>query len=61
MKLEPGKVYKVTNGNTYRSILTGDLVFIDGRDGSLYVLTGIGWLSKDELTQGVMDFECMRV
>ena len=31
MKLEPDKVYKVTKGNTDRSILTGDLIFIDGK------------------------------
>ena len=46
MKLEPDKVYKVTKGNTDRSILTGDLVYIDGRDGSLVVPKGKAGLTK---------------
>lgn len=61
MKLEPNKVYKVTKGNTDRSVLTGDLVYIDGRSGALVVPKGRGWLNKDELTSEVMDFECIRI
>mgnify|MGYP003560461469 FL=1 len=56
MTLEPDKVYKVTKGNTDRSILTGDLIFIDGKSGALVVPAGKGWLEKDEQTQSVMDF-----
>ena len=61
MKLEPDKAYKVTKGNTDRSILTGDLVYIDGEDGSLVVPKGKGWINKNEQTQSVMDFECIRI
>lgn len=61
MKLEPDKVYKVTKGNTDGSILAGDLVYIDGRDGSLVVPKGIGWIGKDEQTPSVMNFECTRI
>lgn len=61
MTLEPDKVYKVTKGNTDRSILTGDLVYIDGEDGSLVVPKGKGWINKNEQTQSVMDFECIRI
>ena len=61
MKLEPNKVYKVTRGNTDRSILTGDLIFIDGKSGALVVPAGKGWLERDEQTQSVMDFECTRI
>ena len=57
MKLEPDKVYKVTKGNTDRSVLTGDLVFIDGRSGALVVPAANGWFDKDVLTPEVMDFE----
>ena len=35
MTLEPYKYYKVTKGNTDRSILTGDVIFINGKDGAL--------------------------
>lgn len=61
MKLEPDKVYKVTKGNTDRSILTGDVIFVDGKDGALVVPAGKGLLEKDEQTQSVMDFECIRI
>ena len=61
MTLEPDKVYKVTKGNTDRSILAGDLIFIDGRDGALVVSAAKGWIGKDEQTQSVMDFECIRI
>lgn len=57
MKLEPNKVYKVTKGNTDRSVLVGDLVYIEGKTGSLVIPNGKGWLNKNELTQEVMDFE----
>lgn len=61
MTLEPYKYYKVTKGNTDRSILTGDVIFIDGKDGRL--INPIGWncFGKDEQTQSVMDFECIRI
>lgn len=61
MTLEPDKVYKVTKGNTDRSVLVGDLIFIDGKSGALVVPKGKGWLNKNELTSEVMDFECMRI
>ena len=61
MNLEPDKVYKVTKGNTERNILTGDVIFIDGKDGALVVPAAKGWLEKDEQTPSVMDFECIRV
>ena len=61
MKLEPNKTYKVTRGNTDRSILTGDLIFIDGRSGALVVPAARGWLEKDEQTQSVMDFEATQI
>ena len=61
MKLEPDKFYKVTKGNTDRSVLAGDVIFIDGKDGALVVPAAKGWLGKDEQTQSVMDFECIRI
>lgn len=61
MTLEPDNVYKVTKGNTDRSILTGDLIFIDSKSGALVVPAAKGWLEKDEQTQSVMDFECIRI
>ena len=61
MTLEPDKFYKVTKGNTDRSVLAGDVVFIDGKDGALVVPAAKGWLEKDEQTQSVMDFECIRI
>lgn len=61
MDLEPYKYYKVTKGNTDRSILAGDVIFIDSKDGALVVPAGKGWLEKDEQTQSVMDFECIRI
>ena len=61
MKLEPNKVYKVTKGNTDRSVLTGDLVYIDGKSGALVVPKGKCWLNKNELVPEVMDFECIRI
>ena len=61
IKLEPDKVYKVTKGNTDGSILTGDLIMIDGRSGQLVVPAAKGWLEKDEQTPSVMDFECIRI
>ena len=61
MKLEPDKAYKVTKGNTDRSILTGDIIYIDGKSGALVVPKVKGWLEKDEQTQSVMDFECIHI
>ena len=61
MRLEHDKVYKVTKGNTDSRILTGDVIFIDGNDGALVVPAAKGWLGKDEQTQSVMDFECIRI
>ena len=61
MDLEPYKFYKVTKGNTDRSVLAGDVIFIDGKDGALVVPAAKGWLEKDEQTQYVMDFECIRI
>lgn len=61
IKLEPDKFYKVTKGNTDRSVLAGDVIFIDGKDGALVVPSAKGWLGKDEQTPSVMDFECIRI
>ena len=61
MKLEPDKFYKVTKGNTDRNILTGDVIFIDGKNSALVVPAAKGWLEKDEQTPSVMDFECIRI
>ena len=47
MKLEPDKIYKVTKGNTDRSVLTGDLVYIEGKTGALVIPKGLGWLNKN--------------
>lgn len=43
IKLKYDKVYKVTKGNTDGSILTGDLIMIDGRTGQLVVPKAKGW------------------
>ena len=56
MKLDTA--YKVTKGNTDGSVLTGDVIFIDGKDGALVVPMANGWFEKNEQTQSVMDFEC---
>lgn len=56
MKLEPDKIYKVIKGNTDRSVLVGDLIFIEGKTGALVIPKGLGWLNKNELTPEVMDF-----
>lgn len=61
MRLEPDKFYKVTKGNTDRSVLAGDVIFIDGKNGALVVPAAKGWLEKDEQTPSVMDFECIRI
>ena len=61
MKLEPDKFYKVTKGNPDTSALADDVIFIDGKDGALVVPAAKGWLGKDEQTQSVMDFECIRI
>lgn len=61
MKLEPNKTYKVTKGNTDKSILTCDLIYLDGKSGMLVVPKAKGWLEKEELTLSVMDFECVPV
>lgn len=50
MKLEPDKVYKVIKRNTDRSVLTGDLIYIEGKTGALVIPKGKGWLNKNELT-----------
>ena len=47
MKLEPDKIYKVIKGNTDRSVLVGDLIFIKGKTGALVISTGLGWLNKN--------------
>lgn len=61
MKLEPNKTYKVIKENTDRSILIGDLIYLDDKSGMLIVPKAKGWLEKDELTLPVMDFECVPV
>lgn len=61
MKLEPNKTYKVTKRNTDKSILIGDLIYLDGKSGMLVVPKAKGWLEKEELTPSVMDFECVPV
>ena len=64
MKLEPNKVYKVTRGNTDRSVLTGDLVYIDNngvlvvyKSGELAPSVAHVFLEKNKQTQSSMDFE----
>lgn len=50
MKLEPNKIYKVTKSNTDKSILLGDLVYIDGgvlvvnKSGERYCCDLCQWL-----------------
>ena len=61
MTLEPDKFYKVTKGKKDRSVIDGDVIFIDGKDGALVVPAAKGWLGTDEQTQYVMDFECIRI
>lgn len=64
MKLEPNIVYRVTNSNTDKSILLGDLVYIDdngvlvvNRQGELAPSVAHVCFEKNEQTQDVMDFE----
>lgn len=68
MKLEPNKIYKVTKSNTDKSILLGDLVYIDG--GGVLVVNKSGELApsvahvcfeKNEQTQSSMDFEAEEI
>ena len=68
MKLEPDKIYKVTKGNTDRSIFTGDLVYIDYngvlivyKSGELAPSVAHVFLEKNKQTQSSMDFECICV
>ena len=68
MKLEPNKIYRVTNENTYKSILVGDLIYIDDngvlvvyKSGELAPSVAHVYFEKDEQTQSVMDFECIRI
>ena len=68
MKLEPNKIYRVTNENTYKSILVGDLIYIDDNgvlvihtNGELAPFVAHGCIEKDEQTQFIMDFEAEEV
>lgn len=68
MKLEPNKIYKVTKSNTDKSILLGDLVYIDGggvlvihTSGNLAPFVARGCLKKNEQTQSSMDFEAEEI
>lgn len=68
MTLEPNKVYKVTKGNTAKSILIDDLVYIDDdgvlvihTNGNLAPFVAHGCLEKNEQTQSSMDFEVEEV
>ena len=56
MKLKRDTAYKVIKGNSDGSVLAGDIIYIDSKSGDLVANT-VGWLSHDELTQGIMDFE----
>ena len=51
------KLWERRTGNTDRSVLTGDLVYIESKTGALVIPKGLGWLNKNELTKDVMDFE----
>lgn len=68
MKLKSGKIYKVTKGNTDKSILIDDLVYIDNdgvlvihKNGELAPSVAHGCLKKNEQTQSSMDFEAEEV
>ena len=68
MKLEPNKIYRVTNENTYKSILVGDLIYIDDngvlvihKSGELAHSVAHVFLEKNKQTQSSMDFECVCV
>lgn len=56
MKLKRDTAYKVVKGNSDGSVLAGDIIYIDSKNGDLVANT-IGWLSSDELTEEIMDFE----
>lgn len=55
MKLKRDTAYKVVKGNSDGSVLAGDIIYIDSKSGDL--VENIGWLSHDELTPEIMDFE----
>ena len=68
MQLEPNKIYRVTNENTYKSILVGDLIYIDDngvlvihKSGELAPSVAHVFLEKNKQTQSSMDFECVCV
>lgn len=61
MNMQKDTMYKVTRGNTDGSIQAGDLIYIDKSSGMLVNPKAKGWLTPDELTPSVMDFQCERV
>ena len=68
MKLEPGKIYKVTKWNTDKSVLLGDLIYVDddgvlvvNRNGELAPSVAHVCFERNEQTQSNMDFECIRI
>lgn len=56
VKLKPDTAYHVTKGNSDGSVLAGDIIYVDSKSGDLVANT-VGWLSSDELTKEIMDFE----
>ena len=59
--MQKDTVYKVTKGNAEGSIQTGDLIYIDKYSGMLINPKAKGWLTPDELTPSVMDFQYERM
>ncbi len=52
-------VYKITKGNTDKSLFAGDRISYspDGSLNFLHPRQG-GWISKEDLVDSVTDFEC---
>ena len=58
MEIKPDVAYRVTKGNTDGSLVLGDIIYLDGVDGSLNLCGAFGgWHDKEELTPEIMDFE----
>ena len=55
--MKPDIVYRVTKGNSDKSIFKNDLLFIDKKSGVL-ICGNFGCFAKDELVPSIMDFEC---
>lgn len=55
--MKPDIVYRVTKGNSDKSIFKNDLLFIDKKSKAL-ICGNFGCFTKDELVPSIMDFEC---